>query len=171
MAVDFYRHNTVVSNIAVGAAPRYDSTMQFIVAQDVALLRHLDTQSVALDLNRPVGFDFETLARGRLPLRRLAEAVMDGGGTAPMTLYVDLVGAQRKPVGRLRVRVRMARRLAQEVVDDYLSYRQRERQGEGAARHPIVEAVSQASGRRRRQSGLTTALLPVCAFHTTEIRM
>jgi len=143
VAVDFYKHNTVVSSVGLGHAPRYDSTLQFVVTEDVALLRHLDTQAVALDLNRPDGFQYVTLARGRLPLARLAEELLGGAGQTPLRMQLDVFGAGHRAVARVTVRARMARPLPQHLIDDYLAVRQRQR-GAALGASPVAAAMAEA---------------------------
>ena len=147
VAVDFYRHATVVSSVGLGSNPRYGSTLQFIVEPSLDFLRHLDGAAARVDLCQPDGFGFATLGRGLLPLRKYLETALRGQATTPVTLYVDVVGADRKAVARVRVRVRMARPLPRPIVDDYVVMRQREARDAARSGGAVAEAVALVRGR------------------------
>lgn len=92
--------------------PEYDTTVQFVVAVDAALLAHLAAGALRLQL-RAAG-DHALLAAARVPLRALVEAAPVGLGVPAARHRVDLLDARGRCVVRRALRRRSAPWLAQQ---------------------------------------------------------
>ncbi|GMH45574.1 hypothetical protein BSKO_13531 [Bryopsis sp. KO-2023] len=113
VSVDFFEHETQATSVATGTSPNFDATIKYVVASDAFFVKYLDTSTLVLELNQARGWDYDTIAKGRMPLKRVIEEADVGAGIGDRLSFhhVELVGATGDVLGKLRFGFRLYRPL------------------------------------------------------------
>lgn len=80
VSVDFFEHDTQTTGVVTGLSPEFGTHIKYVVQPDDFFVRYLDTSVLVLELNQARGWDYDPVATGRMPLRRVIEEAEIGAG-------------------------------------------------------------------------------------------
>ncbi|KXZ46909.1 hypothetical protein GPECTOR_39g403 [Gonium pectorale] len=142
---DFFMHETQATPVMASNAPSFNTLIQYVVDNEPFLLEYLDTHSLALELCRARGYDYDVLGLARIPLRQVIEDLEIGAalGYNRAYHYADVFGADGKRLGRVRYGY-CFRRPLDSLLKEYRIQSRTKRASEPDERDPATGAVQQA---------------------------